>query len=105
MNREERRRRTKRIVSRRRRIAKIRSEQGYTVPAPDAFADGFFRDNNFLCHWYGSLKRKRKFRQQAARRYWKTRPTSKTIDYCMNEWRQVSSMEDAEKMYYTESED
>lgn len=107
MNRKERRRRTRLIVLRRRRIAKIKSIQGYNVPAPEAIADGFFRKNGFMCHHYGSVRSKRKFRQQATSRYWSHRPhfEMKTIDYCRNEWRQVNSMEDAEKTYYTGSED
>lgn len=102
MNRKERRWRAKRVSERRRKIARIRAGQGYYVPDPDNFSDGYYRDNNFLCHYYGSIKIKRKFRQLASSRYWKHRPHFwvKSVNYCRNELRQMNRMDADEKDYY-----
>lgn len=101
MSRGKRRRLARKAVRRRKRIAWIKAAQGYTVPAPERIADGYFRKGGFLCHRYGSVREKRKFRQQANGRYWKHRPhmTPKYLNCGRNELRQMDSMDDKEREY------
>ena len=101
ITRGERRRRTKRAIKRRRRLAKIKETQRYAVRDLDEFSDGLFRTNNFLCHYYGSNRAKRKGRQWFAMRYWRNRPRFDiaAVRYCPNERRQQECMDAEERAY------